>query len=97
MRLVLNYKINGMTIRSENAAKPHTMPSNYLCNHIENSVKNGMALDFGCGKLRYSEQLVNKFEAVTFLDSRKQLERVQIIRGVQTTILKMLMLSLLKV
>ncbi|ECX0152998.1 hypothetical protein AF477_25355, partial [Salmonella enterica subsp. enterica serovar Typhimurium] len=40
----------------------------------------------GCGKLRYSEQLVNKFEAVTFLDSRKQLERVQIIRGVQTTI-----------
>ncbi|WP_137462356.1 class I SAM-dependent methyltransferase [Escherichia coli] len=86
MRLVLNYKINGMTIRSENAAKPHTMPSNYLCNHIENSVKNGMALDFGCGKLRYSEQLVNKFEAVTFLDSRKQLERVQIIRGVQTTI-----------
>ncbi|HAH0039568.1 TPA: hypothetical protein GE344_17485, partial [Escherichia coli] len=39
-----------------------------------------------CGKLRYSEQLVNKFETVTFLDSRRQLERVQIIRGVQTTI-----------
>ncbi|EEZ3922455.1 methyltransferase, partial [Escherichia coli] len=46
----------------------------------------GNALDFGCGKLRYSEQLVNKFETVTFLDSRRQLERVQIIRGVQTTI-----------
>ncbi|HFG5708054.1 TPA: class I SAM-dependent methyltransferase, partial [Salmonella enterica] len=65
---------------------PHTMPSSYLCDHIKNSIKNGRALDFGCGKLRYSEQLVNKFEAVTFLDSRKQLERVQIIRGVQTTI-----------
>ncbi|CQN58098.1 class I SAM-dependent methyltransferase [Salmonella enterica subsp. enterica serovar Typhimurium] len=62
------------------------MPSSYLCDHIKNSIKNGRALDFGCGKLRYSEQLVNKFEAVTFLDSRKQLERVQIIRGVQTTI-----------
>lgn len=86
MELVLNYKINGITIRSENAAKPHTMPSSYLCNHIENSIKKGSALDFGCGKLRYSEQLVNKFETVTFLDSRKQLERVQIIRGVQTTI-----------
>ncbi|EAO7773288.1 class I SAM-dependent methyltransferase, partial [Salmonella enterica] len=61
-------------------------PSSYLCDHIKNSIKNGRALDFGCGKLRYSEQLVNKFEAVTFLDSRKQLERVQIIRGVQTTI-----------
>ncbi|HBN4802848.1 TPA: methyltransferase domain-containing protein, partial [Escherichia coli] len=48
--------------------------------------KNDNALDFGCGKLRYSEQLVNKFETVTFLDSRRQLERVQIIRGVQTTI-----------
>lgn len=86
MELALNYEMNGITIRSENAAKPHTMPSNYLCNHIKNSLKNGSALDFGCGKLRYSEQLVDKFETVTFLDSRKQLERVQIIRGVQTTI-----------
>ncbi|KFF64921.1 hypothetical protein RC90_00680 [Pectobacterium brasiliense] len=86
MELALNYEINGVTIRSENAAKPHTMPSNYLCNHIKSSIKNGRALDFGCGKLRYSVQLIDKFEAVTFLDSRKQLERVQIIRGVQTTI-----------
>ncbi|HHD2045886.1 TPA: class I SAM-dependent methyltransferase [Klebsiella pneumoniae] len=86
MGLVLNYKINGIIIRSENAAKPYTMPSNYLCNYIESSIKSGRALDFGCRKLRYSEQLVNKFETVTFLDSRKQLERVQIIRGVQTTI-----------
>ncbi|EEV6126745.1 methyltransferase domain-containing protein, partial [Escherichia coli] len=56
------------------------------CKQIESTNKNGNALDFGCGKLRYSEQLVNKFETVTFLDSRRQLERVQIIRGVQTTI-----------
>ncbi|ENT8652648.1 methyltransferase [Escherichia coli] len=62
------------------------MPSNYLCKQIESTNKNGNAIDFGCGKLRYSEQLVNKFETVTFLDSRRQLERVQIIRGVQTTI-----------
>ncbi|WP_332965490.1 class I SAM-dependent methyltransferase [Escherichia coli] len=62
------------------------MPSNYLCKQIESTNKNGNALDFGCGKLRYSEQLVNKFETVTFLDSRRQLERVQFIRGVQTTI-----------
>ncbi|MDR2290257.1 MAG: class I SAM-dependent methyltransferase [Serratia marcescens] len=82
----MNYEIHGITIRSENAAKPHTMPSGYLCDYIKDSVKNGSALDFGCGKLRYSEQLIDKFETVTFLDSRKQLERVQIIRGVQTTI-----------
>ncbi|EGI6850819.1 methyltransferase domain-containing protein, partial [Escherichia coli] len=56
------------------------------CKQIESTNKNGNAIDFGCGKLRYSEQLVNKFETVTFLDSRRQLERVQIIRGVQTTI-----------
>lgn len=86
MGVALDYVINGITIRSENAAKPHTMPSGYLCDYIKSSVKTGSALDFGCGKLRYSEQLIDKFEVVTFLDSRKQLERVQIIRGVQTTI-----------
>lgn len=86
MEFALNYEINGVTIRSENAAKPHTMPSNYLCSYIKDNIKNGCALDFGCGKLRYSEQLISKFETVTFLDSRKQLERVQIIRGVKTTV-----------
>ncbi|MEQ5399410.1 class I SAM-dependent methyltransferase [Providencia rettgeri] len=82
----MNYIVNGVTIRSENAAKPHTMPSGYLCNYIEQRAESGRALDFGCGKLRYSEQLINKFDEVTFLDSKKQLERIQIIRGVKTTV-----------
>ncbi|EKN3870799.1 class I SAM-dependent methyltransferase [Yersinia enterocolitica] len=86
MEIALNYKVNGVTIRSENAAKPHTMPSGYLCSYIQSTNKSGRALDFGCGKLRYSEQLVDKFETVTFLDSRKQLERMQVIRGIKTTI-----------
>lgn len=50
--------------------------------------KSGCALDFGCGKLRYSEQLTRKFNKVTFIDSLRQLERVQIIRGQKTTIIE---------
>ncbi|WP_447754601.1 class I SAM-dependent methyltransferase [Enterobacter asburiae] len=83
----MNYIINGTVIRSENAAKPHTMPSNYLCNHLKVMKKKGIALDFGCGKLRYSEQLVEKFDSVTFLDSRKQIERNQMIRGIKTSVI----------
>lgn len=86
MEFALNYIINGTTIRSENAAKPHTMPSSYLCSQIKKINKEGVALDFGCGKLRYSEQLINKFESVTFVDSKRQLERNQVVRGIKTSV-----------
>ena len=84
----MNYNVCGVVIRSENAAKPYTMASKDICEYIRKLEKNGCALDYGCGKLRYSEQLVEKFENVTFLDSKKQLERVQMIRGEKTTVLK---------
>ncbi len=87
MVLALNYNMHGVNIRSENAAKPHTMPSRYLCEYIRSIEKNGHALDFGCGKLRYSDELISKFDEVTFLDSKRQLEREQIIRGIKTKII----------
>lgn len=87
MVLALNYNMLGVNIRSENAAKPHTMPSRYLCEYIRSIEKNGHALDFGCGKLRYSDELISKFDEVTFLDSKRQLEREQIIRGIKTKII----------
>lgn len=86
MDFAMNYKIHDVTIRSENAAKPHTMPSGYLCRYLKELNKSGKALDFGCGKLRYAEELTNKFSAVTFVDSSKQLERTQIVRGIKTSV-----------
>jgi 2-polyprenyl-3-methyl-5-hydroxy-6-metoxy-1,4-benzoquinol methylase len=82
----LDYTTCGVTIRSENAAKPYTMPSVYLSEYIKGMKGMGDALDFGCGKLRYSNVLVGKFNAVTFLDSEKQLNRLQMVRGVKTTV-----------
>lgn len=82
----MNYKVQEFNIHSENAAKPHTMPSSYLSNYLSNLEVSGYALDFGCGKLRYSSSLVNKFSFVTFMDSQIQLERKQMIRGVKTTV-----------
>lgn len=39
MVLALNYNMHGVNIRSENAAKPHTMPSRYLCEYIRSIEK----------------------------------------------------------
>lgn len=86
MGCALNYIFDDVVIRSENAAKPYTMPSSYLSNYLKEMKLSGCALDFGCGKLRYSKSLVEKFEWVTFLDSEQQLGREQIIRGVRTSV-----------
>ena len=82
----MKYQIQEFNIHSENAAKPHTMPSSYLSSYINDLNVSGYALDFGCGKLRYSTPLVNKFSFVTFMDSQIQLERKQMVRGVKTTV-----------
>jgi 2-polyprenyl-3-methyl-5-hydroxy-6-metoxy-1,4-benzoquinol methylase len=46
----------------------------------------GRALDYGCGKLRYSGFLAENSKSLTVVDSRFQLEREQIIAGKSTTI-----------
>jgi 2-polyprenyl-3-methyl-5-hydroxy-6-metoxy-1,4-benzoquinol methylase len=43
-------------------------------------------LDYGCGKLRYSSQLVKRCKRLTLVDSGVQLDRLQTISGRQTTV-----------
>lgn len=89
MVLALNYNMHGVNIRSENAAKPHTMPSRYLCEYIRSIEKNGHALDFGCGKLRYSDELISKFDEVTFLDSKGNLKESKLLEELKLKLLTM--------
>lgn len=43
-------------------------------------------MDFGCGKLRYSDEIVSISKQVVFLDSDLQLSRSQMVRGISTSV-----------
>jgi 2-polyprenyl-3-methyl-5-hydroxy-6-metoxy-1,4-benzoquinol methylase len=84
----MRYVIGGAEIRTENAAKPSSQKSSAVDDYI-GSLENGPSiLDFGCGKLRYSDTLVSVASKVTFVDSAVQLGREQVIRGDRTTVNK---------
>jgi Methyltransferase domain len=82
----MRYKIRGIEIRSENAAKPAAQCSEYLCAYLHSLPHHRRSLDFGCGKLRYSDILVQTSDAVTLVDSEVQLSRVQMLRGIRTSV-----------
>ncbi|PAU53562.1 methyltransferase domain-containing protein [Pseudomonas sp. PICF141] len=82
----MRYLVNGTLIRSENAAKPHTQKSKPVEDYLLCRGKAHSILDFGCGKLRYSDTLTKIATSVTFVDSQIQLSRKQIIRDEQTSV-----------
>ncbi len=82
----MRYIIDGVEIRSENAAKPSTQKSSSVDSYLGSIKGNPAILDFGCGKLRYSDTLVSVASEVTFVDSKLQLNRDQIIRGEKTNV-----------
>jgi len=82
----MRYLVNGSNIRSENAAKSHTQKSKPVDDYLLNSGKGQSILDFGCGKLRYSDTLTKIATTVTFVDSQIQLSRKQLIRGEHTSV-----------
>jgi|SRR5450830_39613 len=82
----MRYLVNGTHIRSENAAKPHTQKSKPVDDYLLDRTKINSALDFGCGKLRYSDTLTKIATSVTFVDSQIQLSRTQLIREKQTSV-----------
>lgn len=75
-----------MEIRSENAAKSTGNPSSPLVDWILSRSRVKRALDYGCGKLRYARYLARRCSHLTLVDSRLQLERLQIIAGRSTTV-----------
>lgn len=82
----MHYKIKGHSIKSHNAAKPHTQGSNQVIEELEEIVVTGQILDFGCGKLRYSDFLFGLSQNIVFVDSRVQLERMQVIKGIRCSV-----------
>jgi 2-polyprenyl-3-methyl-5-hydroxy-6-metoxy-1,4-benzoquinol methylase len=82
----MRYKVKGCEIRSENAAKPHSMRSAVVAAYLREADKVDAVLDYGCGKLRYGDLISQIGNRVTFVDSRIQLTRPQRLRGKRTTV-----------
>jgi len=82
----MRYRVNGFEIRSENAAKPIGQASKNVLRWISENVHGGMALDYGCGKLRYARILAERCANLTLVDSTEQLDRLQMIDGENTSV-----------
>lgn len=82
----MRYNVKGNEIRSENAARSVSQASKWVLNQVSKHPKARIALDYGCGKLRYTISLLNRFEKVIAVDSDEQISRTQVIHGVKTTI-----------
>lgn len=82
----MHYKIKGIEIRSENAAKPIANAAAPLVSWLSARPFTPSALDFGCGKLRYTHYLANKSNRLGVVDSDVQLNRLQIINGEYTSV-----------
>ena len=73
LRNSVRYRVNGLEIRSENAAKPVGQASAYLVRWLNERRPVAATADVGCGKLRYAGPLL-------------QLSRVQVLHDERTTI-----------
>lgn len=82
----MQYKINGTIIDSHHAAKSHLEKARSVSEYLRQHPKVGRILDFGCGKLRYSDDLASICERITFVDSEIQISRKQQVRSELTTI-----------
>jgi hypothetical protein len=82
----MQYQLKEGIVKSENAAKSHLQKSKYLSELILAQSGRDKVLDFGCGKLRYFGEL-NKIARELYLhDSKIQLERVQTIINLETSV-----------
>ncbi len=82
----MHYKIKGIEIRSENAAKPAMAAASSLVKWLCNRKGTPSALDYGCGKLRYTHYLVQRSKHIGLVDSKIQLTRIQKVHGQKTSV-----------
>ena len=87
-RIVMQYKVGNQRINSENSAKPIGTASSYLVNLLRNRDYTNSALDYGCGKLRYTNYLASRSKKIGIVDSKVQLERMQKIGGEFTSVIQ---------
>lgn len=82
----MHYRIRGVLIKSENAAKPMRRAAGPLIEWLMQRPYTAGALDYGCGKLRYTRHLAARSEDLGIADSMVQLDRIQRIGGRMTSV-----------
>lgn len=84
----MHYSISdSVVIRSENAAKSISYINKYITALISTLPNECNALDYGCGKFRYTISLSDSVNEVVAIDSLIQISRTQIINGVKTNLI----------
>lgn len=73
----MRYKVRGLEVRSENAAKSVYQPARKVVDWINSHERVNRCLDYGCGKLRYAHFLLEISELLDLVDSKEQLNRHQ--------------------
>lgn len=87
----MHYRLpGGAIVRSENAAKPERQKSSYFVAILSKLAPVERTLDYGCGKLRYLEDLLLTTEELYVTDSDIQLTRGQILFGCRGNIIDFL-------
>jgi SAM-dependent methyltransferase len=76
----------GIVVRSENAAKPASQGSAFLRNLLRGLPAVESSFDYGCGKLRYSDELLERSDSLALVDSEIQLSREQILHAERTSV-----------
>lgn len=82
----MRYELKGLVIRTENAAKPATQVSQWMLPQLRQLPKKTIALDYGCGKFRYTIPLSRMVKSVDAVDSGVQINRIQQIGGKRTSL-----------
>lgn len=83
----MRYRIcKHILIKSENAAKPEGHASKHLKDILNRLCLAPNVFDFGCGKLRYLDEMKQTSMQLFLVDSEIQLSRSQKIHGTTTTI-----------
>jgi hypothetical protein len=86
----MRYKLaSGIEIRTENAAKPASQPSQFLLRLISDLPRVAATFDYGCGKLRYVKPILDTTEVLAIIDSEVQLSRTQVLDRKETSIREM--------
>jgi len=80
------YKLGHSIIHSERAAKPAGQASAHVINLLETLGHFAVAVDFGCGRLRYGLQLYHQSDTLIVVDSKEQIDRTLELFGERTTV-----------
>jgi hypothetical protein len=66
----MHYEIRpGIVVKTENAAKPETQSSAFLKSLLADLPPVSASVDFGCGKLRYCDAILERTDSLAIVDS----------------------------